>query len=164
MVQSHSYIAALDVGTTTIRCIILDSSAQTVGSSRSTIKLIYPKPGFVEINPNQLWEQILEVVKNAISDANLSIESIKCLGISTQRATFLTWSRDTGEPFHNFITWKDIRAKKLCKDLNASPTVKLFRYAAYSLYLVTRSDRFLTGSRLKLASNHVSTLYRCLSK
>jgi putative glycerol kinase 5 len=156
MVQSHSYIAALDVGTTTIRCIILDSSAQTVGSSRSTIKLIYPKPGFVEINPNQLWEQILEVVKNAISDANLSIESIKCLGISTQRATFLTWSRDTGEPFHNFITWKDIRAKKLCKDLNASPTVKLFRYAAYSLYLVTRSDRFLTGSRLKLASNHVT--------
>lgn len=70
----------------------------------------------------------------AFLDANLSIESIKCLGISTQRATFLTWSRDTGEPFHNFITWKDIRAKKLCKDLNASPTVKVFSNLPFFIY------------------------------
>ncbi|XP_015836816.1 putative glycerol kinase 5 isoform X2 [Tribolium castaneum] len=168
---SNDYVASLDIGTTTIRCTILNSLAQTVGSARSTVsrnfafstnqkplqvKLIYPEPGFVEINPDQLWEQILEIIKNAVSDANLDIVNIKCLGISTQRSTFLTWDSQTGKPFHNFITWKDIRAKNLCKELNSSFLVKAFRCAAYSLYLVTRSNRFLIGSRLKFAANHAT--------
>ncbi|XP_044265706.1 putative glycerol kinase 5 [Tribolium madens] len=152
--SSNTYIACLDIGTTTIRCTIINSLAHTVGSARSTVKLIYPEPGFVEINPDQLWEQILEIINNAVSDASLDIANIKCIGISTQRSTFLTWDSKTGKPFHNFITWKDIRAKNLCKELNESFLVKAFRCAAYSLYLVTRSNRFLIGSRLKFAANH----------
>ncbi|RZC37760.1 glycerol kinase 5, partial [Asbolus verrucosus] len=165
MLQSESYIASLDVGTTTIRCQIINSLTQIIGSSQTTVsnkilklqvQLLYPKPGFVEINNEQLWEQILRVIKDAISDAQLTAKDIKCFGISTQRATFTTWRRDTGVPFHNFITWKDIRAKELCKELNSSLLMKIFRSTAYSLYLITRKDRFLTGSRMKIASNHVS--------
>ncbi|KAJ3665404.1 hypothetical protein Zmor_000900 [Zophobas morio] len=156
MESPDSYVASLDIGTTTVRCIILNRLGQIAGSASSTVQLIYPKPGFVEISPNHLWDQILNVINAAVSDAKLNITNIKCLGIATQRSTFLTWCRDSGKPFHNFITWKDIRAKKLCKQLNSSLYIKALRVGAYGIYFVTRSSRFLTGSRLKISSNHVT--------
>lgn len=89
------------------------------------IELLYPQPGYVEINPDDLWQSILKSIQNAISDAKLNANDIACLGISTQRSTFITWDRTTGETFHNFITWKDLRADSMVRKWNESVTLKV---------------------------------------
>lgn len=144
------YIAALDVGTTTIRCFIYDNNVQIVGKASDKvnniylkknlgkekftshtffgylqIELLYPQPGYVEINPDELWRKIISVIVSAIEDAKLNSKDIACLGISTQRSTFITWDRTTGENFHNFVTWKDLRADSMVRKWNDSVTLKV---------------------------------------
>ncbi|KAK9710958.1 FGGY family of carbohydrate kinase [Popillia japonica] len=147
-----TYIAALDIGTTTIKCYINNSRAETVGNATTNTKLLYPQPGYVEIDPDELWNTIIAVVKEAISCAGLEASSIHCLAITTQRGTFITWHKDTGQHLHNFITWKDIRSKELVEKWNNSYLLKSMQSGAYLIYLFNRKDRFLMGSRLKLST------------
>lgn len=141
------YIAALDVGTTTIRCFIFNEDVNTIGSAKEQVhfsfvflfvlfvikrfdqqvNLIYPKPGFVEIDPDQLWNSVIKTIENAVKDAKLELNDVTCLGISTQRSTFVTWDKVTGKTFHNFVTWKDIRADALVKKWNSSFIIKVRR-------------------------------------
>ena len=72
------------------------------------------------------------------------------MGISTQRSTFITWNRETGETFHNFITWKDLRADEMVRKWNSSVALKVMHGVSHCLYFVTRSKRFLAGSVIKL--------------
>ncbi|XP_055322195.1 putative glycerol kinase 5 [Sitodiplosis mosellana] len=150
--KSHDkkYIASLDIGTTSIRCFIYDINVNIVGKACANIELLYPQPGYVEINPDELWQKILKTIQNAISDAQLNAIDISCLGISTQRSTFITWDRTTGETFHNFITWKDLRADSMVRKWNDSVTLKLMHGVSHFLYMFTRNKRFLAGSVLKL--------------
>ncbi|KAG4073437.1 hypothetical protein HA402_000661 [Bradysia odoriphaga] len=150
------YIAALDVGTTSIRCFIYNDSVITIGSATEQVHLLYPKPGFVEIDPDQLWNSIIKTIEDAVKDAKLEMSDIICLGISTQRSTFITWDRQTGQTFHNFITWKDIRADKLVKKWNSSCIIKTMHGVSRFLYLMTRSNRFLAGSVLKLMNTQTT--------
>ena len=80
---------------------------------------------------------------------------MKCCGISTQRATFINWRKSTGRPFHNFITWKDLRADQLVKEWNSSLTMKGIRCGSKFLHLVTRQNRFMVGSILKFQNKMV---------
>lgn len=89
---------------------------------------MYPQPGYVEINPDDLWQSIVQTIRNAIGDAKLKPADISCLGISTQRSTFITWDRITGETFHNFVTWKDLRADSMVRKWNDSVTLKVIHY------------------------------------
>lgn len=89
------------------------------------MELLYPEPLYVEIDPDKLWQSIVRTIQNAIKDARLTAAEIACLGISTQRSTFITWSRESGKPFHNFITWKDLRADALVKKWNSSCILKV---------------------------------------
>lgn len=107
--------------------------------------LLYPKPGHVEIDPDLLWNGIIKTIEDAIKgvyqnlhfvalvllsyeilDAKLEASDIACIGISTQRSTFITWDKLTGQSFHNFVTWKDIRADSLVKKWNSSFIIKVF--------------------------------------
>lgn len=93
------------------------------------VKLIYPEPGHVEINPDELWKSIKDVILNATQNAQIQVKDLKSLGISTQRATFISWRKDDSSYLHNFITWKDIRAKALAKELNHRWLLfKVFQY------------------------------------
>ncbi|KAG7301559.1 hypothetical protein JYU34_014527 [Plutella xylostella] len=154
--MEEKYILSLDIGTTTIRSYIYNSRAEVVGKAVDQVKLEYPSHGFVEINPDQLWTSIVEVVKKSWQDAGLSAGQMTALGISTQRSTFITWSRSTGKPFHHFITWKDMRADKLVKQWNDSFIFKLFKAGAYTLYLLLRSKRFKAGSSLKFMNTQTT--------
>ncbi|CAH2266967.1 jg6667 [Pararge aegeria aegeria] len=78
------------------------------------------------------------------------------MGISTQRSTFITWSRETGKPFHRFITWKDLRADELVKQWNDSYTWRLIKVGSYVLYMLSRSKRFRAGSVLKFTNNQTT--------
>lgn len=150
------YIASLDVGTTTIRCFIFDSKCQIIGSASELVELLNTQPGFFEIEPEQLWQSILNVIKNSIRDARLSPSDITGLGLSTQRCSFISWDKKTDEYFHNFITWKDLRADNLVKKWNSSFTIKMINTVSYLLYLVSRSKRFLAGSVLTMMNSQVT--------
>ncbi|KAI5643034.1 putative glycerol kinase 5 [Phthorimaea operculella] len=158
--MEENYILTLDIGTTTIRSFIFNSRAETVANAVDQVVLHYPSPGFVEIDPDELWNSIVGVVGTALRNAKLSAGQIQAMGMSTQRSTFITWSRETGKPFHRFITWKDLRADKLVKQWNKSYTWKLIKVAAYALYLVSGSKRFRAGSVLKFM-NTQTTLRLC---
>ncbi|KAJ8717914.1 hypothetical protein PYW07_005844 [Mythimna separata] len=147
--MEEKYILTLDIGTSTIRAFIYNSRAETVGKAVDQVVLHYPHPGFVEIDPDELWTSVVSVVQKSLKDASLSASQVTAMGISTQRGTFINWSRKTGKPFHKFITWKDLRADKLVKQWNNSYTWKLFKAGAYILYLILRSKRFKAGSVFK---------------
>lgn len=118
-------MAALDIGTTTIRCIIFDEQLRVQGSAHDEVQLIYPQPGHVEIDAEDFWRRICSTIQRSIRDAQLQPQQIECLGISTQRSTFITWDAVTGRPYHNFITWKDLRADSLVKKWNSSLLLKV---------------------------------------
>uniref|UniRef100_T1IVH2 Glycerol kinase 5 n=1 Tax=Strigamia maritima TaxID=126957 RepID=T1IVH2_STRMM len=149
------YIAAVDVGTSSIRCFIFDQQTKIRGTARRKIELIYPKTGWVEIDPENLWQSCVEVLKDSIQSARLSPQQIDCIGISTQRATFLNWNKKTGKPFHNFITWQDLRAEGLVKSWNHSRTMRLLRVGAKVMHWLTGKKRFLAASVLTFSSRQV---------
>ncbi|KAK2576501.1 hypothetical protein KPH14_005824 [Odynerus spinipes] len=150
------YIAALDVGTTTVRCHILDENANTVASSSEKVELIYPKPGYVEIDPDHLWTIIVKVIKDALIVSGLESTSIVCFGISTQRGTFITWNLKSGKHYHRFITWKDLRADSMVQEWNRSITMKGIRTGAHIFYAFSRNKRFLAGSVLKFMNTQIT--------
>ncbi|KAG0707413.1 putative glycerol kinase 5 [Chionoecetes opilio] len=152
------YIASLDLGTTTIRCFIYNKQAKICGRAqeKASVTLLYPAPGRVEMDPDELWDTFMSVVKAAITHAGLTPGDIRCLGLCTQRATFITWDRRTGVPFHNFITWKDLRADGLVRRWNSCLTMKAIRFGGSLLYLFLRSKRYLAASVLKFMNPQVN--------
>ncbi|XP_057669568.1 putative glycerol kinase 5 [Diorhabda carinulata] len=154
--DSKGFIAALDVGTTTIKCHIISSSARSVGYASYIVKLHYPHPGWVEIVPDELFQSVLKVILEAVQNANISVYQIKSIAISTQRCSFITWRKDNGEYLHNFITWMDLRASELIKRLNKSITTTALRWVAYFIYLGTFNKKYGMASKLQVRNNHVS--------
>ncbi|EDV97670.1 GH14570 [Drosophila grimshawi] len=145
-----SHIASLDVGTTYLRCFVLDENCTVKGSAAYAVELLNPQPGYFEIEPEGLWRNIIKVITESIRNARLTPADITCLTISTQRCTFLTWNHRTNEYYHNFITWKDLRADDLVEQWNSSCSLRTMNGISYALYLLTRNARFLAGSVLKL--------------
>ncbi|XP_075216468.1 glycerol kinase 5 [Lycorma delicatula] len=152
----NSIIASLDVGTTTVRCHIINNSGDNVHEASDYVELHCPEPGRVEIEPDHLWKTIVNVVKNAIRGAGLESSDVKCLGISCQRATFITWNKKTGKPYHNFITWQDLRADSLVRDWNNSVTLMALHGGSRCLYTLTRRKRYLAGSVIKFMNAQVT--------
>ncbi|CAG5099631.1 Similar to gk5: Putative glycerol kinase 5 (Danio rerio), partial [Cotesia congregata] len=150
------YIVALDVGTTTIRCHILDNKAVTIASAAEKVELLYPKAAYVEINPDQLWESIIKVLKDAVHASKIDVKLIACLGISTQRSSFISWNFETGKNYHRIITWKDLRADSMVREWNSSLTMKSLRMGSHILYTLSRNKRFLAGSVLKLMNTQTT--------
>lgn len=151
------FVAAVDVGTTYARCQIYNKSGKVCGSSDKQIELLHPQLGREEINPDHVWKSFVSVVKEALVDASLTAQQISCMGISTQRNTFTTWNRHTGATYHNFITWKDLRATKLTEEWNNSWSMKFLRSGGKLLHSISRQKRFLAASILVFATEHVIT-------
>jgi glycerol kinase len=108
------YVAALDQGTTSTRCMVFDHGGNVVAVSQLEHEQIYPQPGHVEHNPNEIWERSQQVIDKAAQDAG---GSIKAVGITNQRETTVVWDRNTGEPVFNAIVWQDTRTDKICDEL-----------------------------------------------
>ncbi|XP_058125013.1 putative glycerol kinase 5 [Anopheles ziemanni] len=160
MEETPHYIATLDIGTTTIRCFIYAARTSgdpvPIGTAYDHVELLYPAPGRVEINPEKLWTSVLQTIANATTDAKLNFDQLSCLAISTQRNSFTCWNRKSGLVYHNFITWKDLRADQLVNEWNNSLTLRLLKFGAGFLYFFTRSNRFLAGRVIKLMNPQVT--------
>ncbi|CAI9722036.1 putative glycerol kinase 5 [Octopus vulgaris] len=150
------YVLALDIGTTMIRAYVYDRNINIVGSFHTKAKLLHPQPTFCEIEPDTLYNQVLYCLDGCIKDSGLTYSQITCMGMATQRNTFITWDRETGKPFHNFITWQDLRGKEYVKDWNHSYTMKALNTGAKLLHTFTRSPRHLAASVLRFLSPQVT--------
>ena len=121
------YVAAIDQGTTSTRCMIFDHSGLVISSAQKEHKQIYPQPGWVEHNPMEIWERTQEVVRDAVAKAEAQPGDIAAVGITDQRETTLVWNRTTGKPYYNAIVWQDTRTKGICDELAADGGQDRFR-------------------------------------
>ena len=112
-----SYIAAIDQGTTGTRCMLFDHAGNPVIWAYEEHQQIYPKPGWVEHDPLEIWETTQKVIRQALTLGNIPSGAIAAVGITNQRETTLVWDRKTGEPFYNAIVWQDTRTKSICDRL-----------------------------------------------
>jgi glycerol kinase len=111
------YVAAIDQGTTSTRCILFDHDGQLVAAAGREHDQIFPKAGWVEHDATQIWANTREVVAAALAKADVGTSDIAAIGITNQRETTVVWDRATGKPIHNAIVWQDTRTDQICRDL-----------------------------------------------
>lgn len=121
------YVAAIDQGTTSTRCMIFNHSGEPVGAHQLEHEQIYPKPGWVEHDPMEIWARTQDVVKGAMKAAGITAADLAAVGITNQRETTVVWDKTTGKPLYNAIVWQDTRTDKICKDLEGSVGQNRFR-------------------------------------
>ncbi|ROO88385.1 glycerol kinase [Actinocorallia herbida] len=111
------YVAAIDQGTTSSRCMVFDSAGTVVGDARREFAQLFPRPGWVEHDPAEIWASVQACVAEALDRAGLVPGDLAAAGITNQRETTVVWDARTGEPVHNAIVWQDTRTDRLCKEL-----------------------------------------------
>ena len=111
------YVLAIDQGTTSTRAIVFDDSFRLVGVGQEEFPQYFPRPGWVEHDPEDIWKTTVATIRTAIADASVSATDIAAIGITNQRETTLIWDRDTGKPIHNAIVWQDRRTAEVCRKL-----------------------------------------------
>ncbi|MDL1876801.1 glycerol kinase, partial [Cytophagia bacterium CHB2] len=114
------YILALDQGTTSSRSIVFDQNGSILARAQQEFKQHYPKPGWVEHDPEEIWQTQLATARAALQQANVTANDIAALGITNQRETVVLWARKTGKPVHNAIVWQDRRTAPICEELRNS--------------------------------------------
>lgn len=115
------YIAALDQGTTSSRCILFDREQNMVGVAQKEFTQFYPQPGWVEHDPMEIWSSQYGVLMEALAQSGVDIRELAGVGITNQRETAIVWDRDTGKPVYNAIVWQCRRTAGLCEELKADP-------------------------------------------
>ncbi|HEY3009676.1 MAG TPA: glycerol kinase GlpK [Micromonosporaceae bacterium] len=121
------YVAAIDQGTTSSRCIVFDESGAIVSLDQREHRQIYPRPGWVEHDASEIWHNVQAVLRGALDRAGLAAADLAAIGITNQRETTLLWDADTGEPVANAIVWQDTRTDRLVADLAADGGGDRFR-------------------------------------
>ncbi|PIE16106.1 MAG: glycerol kinase [Rhodobacterales bacterium] len=115
-----TYILAIDQGTTSSRSILFDQQMQPVSSARQEFAQHFPHSGWVEHDPEELWQTVCHTARTAIAQAGVSPAEIAAIGITNQRETTLVWDKATGQPIHNAIVWQDRRTADMCQTLHAA--------------------------------------------
>ncbi len=121
------YAAAIDQGTTSTRFMIFDHSGNVVGVDQKEHEQIYPKPGWVEHDPMEIWTRTQEVIEGALRKSGVSPKDIAAVGVTNQRETTIVWEKATGKPVYNAIVWQDTRTDKICNELAADGGQDRFR-------------------------------------
>ncbi|QNP73908.1 glycerol kinase GlpK [Streptomyces roseirectus] len=121
------YVAAIDQGTTSSRCIVFDHGGKIVAVDQREHRQIFPKPGWVEHDATEIWARTQAVVAGALAKAGIGNDRIVALGITNQRETTVLWDRGTGKPVHNAIVWQDTRTAELCAELGGADGQDRFR-------------------------------------
>jgi glycerol kinase len=146
-----AYILALDQGTSSSRSIVFDAAGQIVAMAQREHRQIYPQPGWVEHDPNELWENQLATAHEAIARAGLAARDIAAIGITNQRETTVVWNRRTGEPIHNAIVWQDRRGEPLCAQLREHGLAETIQR---STGLVV--DAYFSATKIRWILDHVA--------
>ncbi len=144
------YILALDQGTTSSRAILFDRTGQIQAVAQKEFEQIYPKPGWVEHDPDEIWSSQMGTASEALSRAGVQASDVAAVGITNQRETTIVWDRETGNPIHNAIVWQDRRTSGLCDQLKDQGYVDLFQEKT-GLIL----DAYFSGTKINWLLNNV---------
>jgi glycerol kinase len=121
------YAVAIDQGTTSSRAMVFNHEGRVAAVAQKEHEQIYPKPGWVEHDPKEIWARCSEVLEEAVQQAGASKDDVAALGVTNQRETAVVWDRTTGEPIHNALVWQDTRTDKLVDKLSADGGQDRFR-------------------------------------
>ena len=144
------HILALDQGTTSSRAILFDHDGGIVSVAQKEFGQIFPQPGWVEHDPEEIWSTQIGVANEALARAGLRASDVAALGITNQRETVVIWDRKTGRPIHNAIVWQDRRTAGLCDQLRADGLVDTFQRKTGLLL-----DAYFSGTKVKWLLDHV---------
>jgi glycerol kinase len=111
------YVAAIDQGTTSTRCMVFDHGGNVIAVDQKEHQQIYPQPGWVEHAPLEIWTRTEEVIQGVLQEGSLTLEDIAAVGITNQRETTLVWDKNTGKPVYNAVVWQDTRTDVICNQL-----------------------------------------------
>lgn len=145
------YILALDQGTTSSRSILFDKNGNVIAVAQKEFTQIFPKPGWVEHNPAEIWETQLATAKEVMAKAKISARDIAAIGITNQRETTVVWDRDTNEPIYNAIVWQDRRTASFCDELKEKGFLKTIQQKT-GLVL----DAYFSGTKVKWILDNVA--------
>ncbi|TCR92045.1 glycerol kinase GlpK [Rhizobium sp. BK376] len=137
------YVLAIDQGTTSTRAIVFDGKMKIAGAGQMEFPQIYPQSGWVEHDPEDIWQSVLTTVKKAIKAAGIEAKDISALGITNQRETVVVWDRATGKSIGNAIVWQDRRTASYCEKLKRQDLEKLFTRRTGLLL-----DPYFSGTKL----------------
>jgi len=148
--MKEKYVMALDAGTTSNRAIIFDSDSQIVSLAQREFAQIFPKPGWVEHDAEEIWSTQITVIKEAIERADIKASDISAIGITNQRETTVVWEKATGRPIYNAIVWQSRQTMDICDDLKKQGLGELFKEKTGLLI-----DAYFSGTKIKWILDHV---------
>jgi glycerol kinase len=150
---SSDYILALDLGTTGNRAFLFNAAGKIVGQAYKELTQYYPQPGWLEHDPQEIWQDTQWVIKTAIDNAQIAPSEIAALGLTVQRETCLLWDKTTGKPLHRAIVWQDRRTAPLCHQLQAQ---------GYAQEIYDRTglviDAYFSATKLRWLLDHIVDL------
>ncbi|HLL18920.1 MAG TPA: glycerol kinase GlpK [Rubrivivax sp.] len=151
MASSDKFILALDQGTSSSRSIVFDAGGRIVAMAQREFRQLFPQPGWVEHDPEEIWSSQWATAQEALTKAGLTAKDITAIGITNQRETTVLWNRRTGQAVHNAIVWQDRRGEPLCAQLRAQGHAELIRR---STGLVI--DAYFSATKLRWLLDHVN--------
>lgn len=149
----NEYVGAIDQGTTGTRFILFDKSGHIISKAYEKHEQIYPKPGWVEHDPVEIWKNTQKVIRDAVEEVNL--EKIVSVGVTNQRETTIVWDPKTGNPLHNAIVWQDTRTKEICEKMEDEGLEKTIRDKTG-----LRIHSYFSGPKIKWILDNVSGVER----
>ncbi|WLD58292.1 glycerol kinase GlpK [Salinispirillum sp. LH 10-3-1] len=145
------YILAIDQGTTSSRAILYSMDMQVVMSAQEEFKQHFPKNGWVEHDPEDIWQTVLRTCRSVLAQKNVPAADIRAIGITNQRETTVVWDRQTGEPVYNAIVWQDRRSSKTCQTMKEQGLEPLFQEKTGLLL-----DPYFSGTKVQWVLNNVN--------
>ncbi|MCF8209177.1 MAG: glycerol kinase GlpK [Rhodoferax sp.] len=145
-----TYLLALDQGTSSSRCIIFDCLGRVVAQAQLELPQIYPQPGWVEHDAQEIWRLQLATARQALERAGIAAHEVRSIGITNQRETTVVWNRKTGIPIHHAIVWQDRRAEPTCVELRERGLASTIRDKTGLLV-----DAYFSATKLKWLLDHV---------
>ena len=144
------YIVALDQGTTSSRAVVMDHDANIVSVSQREFEQIYPRPGWVEHDPMEIWASQSSTLVEVLAKADINSDEIAAIGITNQRETAIVWERETGKPIYNAIVWQCRRTADICEQLKRDGMEEYIRKATGLVV-----DPYFSGTKVKWILDHV---------
>ncbi|UTN04117.1 glycerol kinase GlpK [Flavobacterium bizetiae] len=148
--MQEKLILALDQGTTSSRAILFNHEGEIVSLSQKPFEQIFPKPGWVEHDPNEIWSSQISTAAEVIAKVGISGREVAAIGITNQRETTIVWDRETSEPIYNAIVWQDRRTAKFCDELKAQGHADMIQKKT-GLIL----DAYFSGTKVKWILDNV---------
>ena len=149
--MAGKHVLAIDQGTTSTRAIVFDATGRPVATAQKELPQIFPQPGWVEHDPEEIWSATVEVCRGALAKAKLKPADLAGIGITNQRETTVVWDRATGKPIYNAIVWQDRRTAERCAELKSAGHEKAVTDKTGLLL-----DPYFSGTKIEWILKHVA--------